>query len=158
MLTSRQSSTNSESTASREEVNVVCPELVTVLQTGRPGRPWKILNIDYIKEATSSYHQIKLTELADLMKVHQNTLKLYMKRHNVECQYSALSNADLDILTKRWQEERPESGIRYLVGFLCRHGLQIQRQRVVMSLRQVDNVGPALQQRWVIFRHKYTVK
>ena len=85
------------------------------------------------------------------MKVHQNTLKLYMKRHNVEHQYSALSNANLDILTKRWQEERPESGIRYLVGFLHRHRLQIQMWRV-------DNVGQALQQRQLIFCHKYTVK
>ena len=91
-----------------------------------------------------SHRQITLTELTETMKIHRNTLKLYMKRHNVEHQYAALSNADLDILTRRFQQEKPESGICYLIGFLRSHGLRIQKWQVVSSLRQVDNVRQAL--------------
>ncbi|KZP06934.1 hypothetical protein FIBSPDRAFT_689740, partial [Athelia psychrophila] len=65
-------------------------------------------------------------ELADIMKVHRNTLHLYMKRHGVLRQYSKLSNADLDKLVKTFKITRPESGMRYIIGFLCYHGYRIQ--------------------------------
>lgn len=87
-----------------------------------------------------------------------NTLQLYMKHHNIHHQYSMLSNADLDILTRRFQEKKPESGLCYLIGFLHRHGLRVQWWQVVSSLRWVDRIGQILHQRRVIFCCKYTVK
>lgn len=53
-----------------EDGAVAVPELVTLLHTSKPGRPRKILNLDFLQEATGSHRQIKLTELADLMKIH----------------------------------------------------------------------------------------
>ncbi|KAJ7580401.1 hypothetical protein C8J56DRAFT_720651, partial [Mycena floridula] len=66
-------------------------------------------------------------EIADLLGVHRNTLSKYMKRHGVS-QYSGLSNADLDILTKTFKARKPESGMRYLIGFLRQHGHKVQRR------------------------------
>ncbi|KAJ7599742.1 hypothetical protein C8J56DRAFT_761648, partial [Mycena floridula] len=57
-------------------------------------------------------------ELANILGVHRNTLFKYMKRNGVPMQYSNMSNADLDILTKTFKTRKPESGMRYLIGFL----------------------------------------
>ncbi|KAG1855691.1 hypothetical protein DFJ58DRAFT_622538, partial [Suillus subalutaceus] len=62
-------------------------------------------------------------ELAKTLGVHRNTLRLYMKRHGVERKYSTLTNTDLDLLIKEFKKKRPDSGIRYIVGYLRRHGL-----------------------------------
>jgi hypothetical protein len=131
---------------------------VTILHTGRPGRPRKIINLDFLKEATGSHRQIKLTELADALKVHRTTLSLYMKRNNVFRAYSNLSNADLDVLVKTFKIRKPESGMRYLIGFLRHHGLRVQRRRVMWSLRRVDKLGQTLRGKKTIRRRKYNVK
>ncbi|KAJ8580248.1 hypothetical protein M405DRAFT_710069, partial [Rhizopogon salebrosus TDB-379] len=67
-------------------------------------------------------------ELADTLGVHRNTLRLYMKRHGVERKYSELSNADLDMLVNEFKKKRPDSGIRYIIGFLRRHGARVQHR------------------------------
>ena len=92
------------------------------------------------------------------MKVHRNTLSLWMKRHNLQQQYSNLSNADLDMLVKTFKAQKPESGMRYLIGFLRYHGLRVQRRRVMWSLRRTDKLGQTLRERKVIRRRKYKVK
>jgi hypothetical protein len=92
----------------------------------------------------TGHRQIKLTELADALKVHRATLLLYMRRNNVLRAYSNLSNADLDVLVKTFKIRKPESGMRYLIGFLRHHGLRVQRRRVMWSLRRVDKLGQTL--------------
>ncbi|KAG1887707.1 hypothetical protein F4604DRAFT_1534008, partial [Suillus subluteus] len=67
-------------------------------------------------------------ELAKTLGVHRNTLRLYMKHHGVERKYSDLTNTDLDLLIKEFKKKRPDSGIRYIVGYLCRHGLRVQHR------------------------------
>ena len=131
---------------------------MTILRTGRPGRPRKVLNLEFLKEATGNHRQIKLAQLADAMKIHRNTLRLYMKRHNVLREYSNLSNADLDLLVKTFKIKKPESGMRYIIGFLRRHGLRIQRRRVMWSLRRVDKLGQTLREKKIIKRRRYHVK
>ncbi|KAG1720717.1 uncharacterized protein EDB91DRAFT_1064727, partial [Suillus paluster] len=51
-----------------------------------------------------------------------------------------------------------DSGIRYIIGFLRRHGLRVQHRRVVESLRRVDRLGQVLRDRRVKRRRKYHVK
>lgn len=100
----------------------------------------------------SNHWQLKKQEIADLLGVHQNTLYLYMKRHNVLQQYTQLSNADLDILTRTFKSKRPESGLHYLLRFLRSHGLRVQERRVRASLHRVDNFGKTLRQQKSIRR------
>ncbi|KAH7919858.1 hypothetical protein BV22DRAFT_967275, partial [Leucogyrophana mollusca] len=52
---------------------------------------------------------------------------------------------------------KPESGFRYLVGFLRSHGIRVQRQILWKSLRHVDRLGRRLRERQVIRRRKYRV-
>lgn len=81
-----------------------------------------------------------------------------MRCHGIEQKYSQLSNADLDNLVKRFKRQRPESGIRYTVGFLRRHGIRIQYRRVMKSLRRIDHVGQVLRNQQVKRRRHYCVK
>ncbi|KAG1832280.1 hypothetical protein F4604DRAFT_1526513, partial [Suillus subluteus] len=65
-------------------------------------------------------------ELADILGVHRNTLRLYMKCHSIQRKYSELTNADLDALIQEFKKKRPDSSIRYIIGFLRRHGIRVQ--------------------------------
>ncbi|KAJ6568793.1 hypothetical protein B0H19DRAFT_872168, partial [Mycena capillaripes] len=53
---------------------------------------------------------------------------------------------------------KPESGLRYLLGFLRTRGIRIQRRRAMYSLRRVDSLGRVLRGRKIIMRKVYHVK
>ncbi|KAG1733231.1 uncharacterized protein EDB91DRAFT_1016673, partial [Suillus paluster] len=63
--------------------------------------------------------------LAAALGMHQNTLRCYLKKHNVYQRFSAISNADLDILVKTFKIHKPDSGLHYLVGFLRAHSVRV---------------------------------
>jgi Regulator of polyketide synthase expression len=105
----------------------------------------------------STKRKITLKKLAELMNIHRNTLRYYLKAHGVFTKFSSLSNSDLDILVKTFRATKPHSGIRYLVGFLRRHGLRIQKRRVTSSIHRVDGLGQVLHRRTTIRRRKYEV-
>lgn len=127
-------------------------------KTGQRGRPRKNIDLQFLAEAMTTHRNIKLEELAAILGVHRNTLRQYMRRHNVVREYSNLSNADLDILLRTFKEKKPDSGLRYVVGFLRKHGHRVQRQRVISSLKRVDSLGRVLREHKAIKRRKYSVK
>ncbi|KII85215.1 hypothetical protein PLICRDRAFT_65918, partial [Plicaturopsis crispa FD-325 SS-3] len=67
-------------------------------------------------------------ELAGLLKCNRDTLRLFMKRNGIERKYTAMSNADLDVLVKAFKTRKPESGMRYMIGSLRRQGHRVQRR------------------------------
>ncbi|KAG2088634.1 hypothetical protein BD769DRAFT_1338803, partial [Suillus cothurnatus] len=67
-------------------------------------------------------------ELSVMLGVHRNTSRRYMKHYGVERKYSNLTNVDLDLLITEFKKKQPDSGIRYIIGFLRRHGLQVQHR------------------------------
>jgi hypothetical protein len=81
------------------------------------------------------------------MGIHRNTLHIYLKLYQVDHKFSALTNRELDLLVATFKHENPDSGIRYLVGFLRKHRLKLPCHRVISSLRRVDPLGPALRAR-----------
>ncbi|KAH7908743.1 hypothetical protein BJ138DRAFT_969352, partial [Hygrophoropsis aurantiaca] len=66
--------------------------------------------------------------LADALGMHRNTLRHYLKQNNVYHRYSSIPDDDLDILVKVFKSQKPDSGLRYLVGFLRSHGVRVQRR------------------------------
>jgi hypothetical protein len=142
----------------RDETNVQIPDPIAVVHTGRRGHPQKVINLAYLTEAMAHHHNITISGLVRVIGVHCHTLRYYMNLHGVHHQFSALSNADLDLLVKRFKHVKPEAGIRYLVGFLRSHGLRVQWRRVVSSLKRVDPVGQVLHQRKAVQRRKYSVQ
>ena len=69
-----------------------------------------------------------------------------------------ISDADLDTLVRTFKVQKPESGLRYIIGFLRNRGLRVQRRRVIASARRVDRLGRALRERKAIKRRRYQVK
>jgi hypothetical protein len=108
--------------------------------------------------ALESNRQINYRELANAIGVHRNTLTSYLKANNLQRRYSTISNDDLDNLVRMFKVRRPESGFRYLVGYLRNRGLKIQRRRVLGALRRIDVLGQRLRDRKAIRRRKYYVR
>lgn len=136
--------------------NVRPIEPVTIQHTGKRGRPRKLVNLEYLREAMAPHRNISVTKLAALLKMDRHTLLYYIKIYGLQRKFSDLSNADLDVLVRTYKQKKPDSGLRYLVGFLRSHGLRIQRRRVIKSLRRVDGLGSVLRRRATIQRKKYT--
>jgi hypothetical protein len=101
--------------------------------------------------------RISLTKLANVLGIHRNTLRMYLKKYKVDHNFSDLSDQDLDLLVKSFRAENPDSGIHYLVGFLRRHGLRIQKRRVTSSISRVDRLGRSLWKRTKVQRRQYHV-
>ena len=101
--------------------------------------------------------RITLSHLADILGIHRHTLRTYLKHYKVDYQFAALSDAELDILVKTFRSVKPESGIRYLIGFLRWHGLRLQKSRIRSSIDRVDQLGCTLRERTAIQRRKYKV-
>ncbi|KAK7023060.1 hypothetical protein R3P38DRAFT_3317322 [Favolaschia claudopus] len=141
----------------REDTKIEFPVLVQDIRTGKRGRPPKAMNLAFVAEALRPERQIKLTELADLLNCHRTTLWRHMKKHGLSRTYADLSNNELDELVKGFKREKPESGLRYLMGFLRSRGFRVQRRRAMYSLRRVDNLGRVLRQRAILKRKVYNV-
>ncbi|KAK6983899.1 hypothetical protein R3P38DRAFT_3333454 [Favolaschia claudopus] len=107
--------------------------------------------------AMASHRRISVAALARAMGVSRPTLIDQMKKHGVHNDFTQLSKADLDKLVRSFRKAKPDSGIRYLIGFLRCHGVRVQKRRVFSSVRRVDGIGRILRQRRIIERGKYQV-
>jgi len=80
-----------------------------------------------------------------------------MKFYGVSRRFDEISDADLDRLVTVFKDEKPNAGLRYLIGFLRCRGLRVQKERVRQALRRVDGLGQELRRRNTIQRRKYKV-
>ena len=81
-----------------------------------------------------------------------------MKNHNIERKYTCISDADLDKLIAEFKARQPDSGFRYIIGFLRKSGIRVQYRRIIQSIRRIDRLGQALRTRRVMTRRKYHVE
>ena len=117
---------------------------VVTVQTGRPGRPRKVINRAYLRSAMSARRGLSISRLARLLGLHRHTVRNYLKRNKVDYGFSDVSDEDLDRLVRAYRKQKPESGIRYLVGFLRTNGLRVPITRIRASIARVDPVGHIL--------------
>lgn len=82
-------------------------------------------------------------------------MKKKLDEIGIQHTYSALPDADLDLLVRDYRTKKPETGFRYLRGHLRSLGLNIQKRRVLGSLGRVDRLGRVLRRRVAIRRRKY---
>jgi hypothetical protein len=132
---------------------------VTIQRTGKRGRLKKIIDTDFLKEAMKPTRNISISKLASILNVSRETLRAYMKQNGLERRFDEISDEDLDRLVKAFRAKNPESGLRYLRGFVCRHGLRIQKERFRASMKRVDSLGQAVQvqRRKAVRRQAYRV-
>jgi hypothetical protein len=141
--------------SSRETTKLKHIAPIYLERTGRkPGRPRKVVDPVWLANAVSPHRKLTLQAIADGLGMHRNTLRNYLKLYGVYHRYLQISEADLDILTKKFKQGKPDSGLRYLISFLRTHGVKVQKERVRQSLRRVDRLGQVLR-RHVITRRQY---
>ncbi|KAF7306246.1 Integrase catalytic domain-containing protein [Mycena indigotica] len=147
------------SAAAMETVNVdhLKKPVLVKIQRGRRGRPRKIISQDWLTAAVAPGRRLTLTKLAELAGVHRHTLRAYMKSFGVYERFNQLSDHDLDLLVRTFKSKKPSSGLSYIVGFLRRHGVKVQRRRVRAAIRRIDPLGTAIRRHEATDRQKYRV-
>jgi hypothetical protein len=75
-------------------------EPITVVRSGKPGRPFKDVNREFLQEAMSAKRSITVKKLALILGIHRNTLHIYMNHNNVTREFHRLSDYDLKLLIK----------------------------------------------------------
>jgi hypothetical protein len=130
---------------------------VHTIKTGRCGRPRKSVDRHWLEDALSARRKISLQALADALEIHRNTLRNYMKQYGVLARFSEISDRDLDILVRHFKKHKPTSGLRYVIGFLKRHQIRVQKRRVRLSMRRIDGLGQILRNHEAIDRRTYKV-
>lgn len=113
-------------------------------KNGKRGRPKKSINLEFLEEAMNPRRCTSLQELADKLGIHRNTLRYYLKAHNVDYGFTSISDSDLDMITRTFRKQYPDSGIRYLIGFLRRNNVRIAKRRAMASIHRVDRVGTCI--------------
>lgn len=132
---------------------------VTTVQTGKRGRPAIVIDPELLREAASLNHKLTLSELARILGVHRHTLRRQFDQLDLPrlSSYSAISDADLDELIRAYKQVKPNSGTRYVMGYLGQCGIRLQRRRVQDALRRIDALGQVLRNHAAIDRRVYTV-
>ena len=128
------------------------------LQNGRRGRPQKSVCLNFLTEAiTNNSRHINLSELTRILGISRMTLWRTMRKHGLKRSYTLISDDKLDVLVKAFKKHKPDSGFRYLLAHLWRHGIRVQQKRIWRSLRRVDRLGQRLRQCRTIQRRVYHV-
>lgn len=85
--------------------------------------------------------------MAQKLGIHPQTLRSRLKESGIDYQFSPITDAELDDLVRTYHQHNPNSGVRYVTGYLRRRGLRLQRRRIVASLERVDKLGRSLRRR-----------
>ena len=124
-------------------------------QTGKRGRPRKIIDEVYLQEAMASGRHISQTRLAKALGLHRHSIRHNLNIYSIKRKFTTLSDIQLDSIVRAYKQAKPDSGMRYLIGFLRKYGLRVQKNRVYQSLQRVDGLGATLRQRRTIQRREY---
>jgi hypothetical protein len=105
----------------------------------------------------ASHRKISVTALEKLMNISRPTLIKHLKENGVYHKFTDLSKSELGALVKSFRNAKPDSGLRYIIGFLRRRGLCVQKRRASSTVHRVDGLGRVLRQRCVITWREYRV-
>lgn len=132
---------------------------VTSSRNGRRGRPRKDVDPAFLQEAFNPMRKIKVKEMARRLNLHPQTLKSRLREGGIDYKFSSITDAELDNLVQLYHQQNPNSGIRYVTGYLRCKGFRLQRRRITASLERVDKLGRSLRrrQRTEIRRQAYKV-
>ncbi|KAK7452118.1 hypothetical protein VKT23_012223 [Stygiomarasmius scandens] len=142
-----------------QDSNVHTEPGVHIERTGKPGRPRKVPDQEILMEAFAGHRGISQQSVADHLGIHRSTLDRYMKEYNITShKYSDINDTDLDKIIKEYRNQHPQSGVRYLRGYLRKeHSLRVQKRWVKESIDRVDPLGQVLRQYTMIRRRQYKV-
>jgi hypothetical protein len=130
-------------------------QVVTVIRTGKRGRPAKRIDPEWLSEAFAPYRRISQVLAARSLGISPSLVYNQRKEHNISLGYSDVTNADLDHLLGVYLLTRPQSGFRYFSAYLRTLNLKIQDDRIRESSRRVKAAHQILHPRPPIQRRTY---
>lgn len=130
---------------------------VTLLHTGRPGQPRKIINKEWLCLAVSPANRFSMKKIANLCNVDVKTLRKTIKEYGIVTGFTQVIREDLDELVELYRIWKPEAGYRYILGWLQSHDIRVPQARILESLRRVDGLGQVLRTHASIDREQYSV-
>lgn len=131
----------------RESSHIKPQNPISSGRTGKRERPRKIIDPDFLTEALDPRRRVKIRQLARKLNVHPHTLRSRLREAGVDYKFSSISNNELNKIVIEFRQQYPEAGIRYLTGYLRRHGFRLQKRRIVASLQHIDKLGHSLRKR-----------
>ena len=123
-------------------------------QCGR-GRPAFEFNQEWLANAISPTRRLSLQKLAQTLGVHRNTLRRHLQINGLAKRFSDITDTDIDILVRHYKLGRPNAGLRFVLASFKSHGLNIQRERIRMSLQRIDPLGRIIRHQAAIRRRVY---
>lgn len=129
---------------------------VTTLKMGRRGRPRKLIARDVLQEAFTHGRNISGAKLARTLGVDRGTVRNYCKAYGVQRpKFSLISDMELDEIVRNYKLRHPNTGIRYLRGYMLLHKFRVQRSRLIESINRVDTLAKQLRKSTTIKRREY---
>uniref|UniRef100_A0A0W0G1F3 Integrase core domain-containing protein n=1 Tax=Moniliophthora roreri TaxID=221103 RepID=A0A0W0G1F3_MONRR len=141
--------------ADTSNIHMVAP--VTIVKSGKCGRPKKIPNPFLLRKAMDSSCRISKSELARTIKLSWESLLKYMKKFSIESRYSSITDKGLDNIAREVRGSQPETGHWYLAGHLSSAGIKVQKERIRQALICVDPIGQAIRNKETAEDHMYCV-
>ncbi len=125
--------------------------------TRRPGRP--SLQITSTQLEFLLDHQFTKKQIANIFCCSSKTIRRRLMQYNLlsRCEYSSISDLDLDSHVEIFVNSFPTAGQNTLAAHLSTFGLRLQRHRVRESLYRVDPLGVEQRSRRLLHRRKYKV-
>jgi hypothetical protein len=140
----------------REYSKVSKLKVVTIQRSGKRGRPRKVISEAFLKEAFRPGRNISTSKLGASLPVHHNTLKSYMALYKIKRNpFSIIPDSSLDMIVREYKDLHPNTGIRYVRGFLFGKGLRVERSRIIASLARVDDIAKVVRRHRIIQRREY---
>jgi len=79
-----------------------------------------------------------------------------MRQYKITRQpFSTISDPSLDSIVRKYKDEHPNTGIRYLCGYLLHQGIRVQRERITASLSCVDDIAKVILHNKTIKQREY---
>jgi hypothetical protein len=130
--------------------------MVTREHCGGRGRPRVVIDPSFLREAVEHQH-LPLSELSKALGIHRHTLRHCLNTNSIRWEYSNISDDDLDVIVREYKAAKPDTGFRYLKGYLRGRNIKLQENRILASLRRVDMLRITLRMNQPISRREYVV-
>jgi hypothetical protein len=132
----------------RLAANIMIPNHIYSIRSGKRGRPKKFVDPKVLHDAFQKGRRIPTTVLATVLGINRKTLQAQIQETDSNFRYDEITDEELDALVRKYYQENPTGGRAYIIGRLrAAHALRIQRHRVMSSMKRVDPLGQGLRQR-----------
>jgi hypothetical protein len=121
------------------------------------GRPRLLIDADWLAGVVSPAKGYSIKMIAKLCHVSTKTVRSQLREHRIDFGYSKISQNLLDHLCRLYKDRKPNSGYRYILGWLKSHNIKVTKQAVLDSLKRIDAVGQALRRYGTVVRQPYSV-